>query len=255
MIAPIRNAFLNMRSDVKYALKQRLRRISKNDIYDHLTERVIRKALGRGSGCVDVGCHRGDILELMLRAAPTGYFYAFEPLPNFFAGLKKDFNQANIEIHEIALSDSDGEAQFNHVVSNPGYSGFLPRRYDRPQETEAKITVKMRRLDDIVDPRHRIDLVKIDVEGAELQVLRGATGLLKRDQPVVVFEHGKGAADFYGTGPQDVHEILVNQCGLAIWLLEDWLSGAPPLTFEAFREQFDEGLNWYFLAAPVRPRA
>lgn len=46
--------------------------------------------------------------------------------------------------------------------------------------------------------------MKIDVEGSELQVLRGAARVIRRDQPVIVFEDGRGAADLCGTRPDDV---------------------------------------------------
>lgn len=250
MPSPLRKALRR----VKYAVRAQLGMLSKNQVYDRLTARVIRRVLRHDSCSVDVGCHRGDILKLMLKAAPAGYFYAFEPLPDFCAGLRQKFISPAIEIHEIALSDEAGEAEFNHVVSNPGYSGFRRRRYDRPAETDTRIRVRMRRLDDIVDTRRRVDFMKIDVEGAELQVLRGATALLKRDHPVVVFEHGLGAADFYGTRPEDVHEVLVGQCGMEIWTMDDWLRGAAPMSLAAFREQFDKHLNYYFLAGPPGPR-
>lgn len=238
---------------LKQAVRARLGMLSKGEIYDRQTTRVIRRVLRRDSCSIDVGCHRGDILKLMLEAAPAGYSYAFEPLPDFCAGLRQKFTRPGIEIHEIALSDADGEAEFNHVVSRPAYSGFRRRRYERPTETEARIWVRMRRLDDIIDPRRKVDFIKIDVEGAELQVLRGATAVLQRDHPVVVFEHGLGAADFYGTRPEEVHALLVDQCGMEIWTLDGWLRGAAPMSQAAFCEQFDKCLNYYFLAGP-RPQ-
>jgi len=235
---------------VKFAVRAQLGRLSKNETYDRQTAWVIRRVLRRDSCSIDVGCHRGDILKHMLKAAPEGYFYAFEPLPDFCAGLRQKFADPGIEIHQIALSDEAGEAEFNHVISNPAYSGFRRRRYDRPAETDTRIKVRMDRLDDIVDTHRKIDLMKIDVEGAELQVLRGATAMLKRDQPIVVFEHGLGAADFYGTRPEHVHDVLVGQCGMEIWTMDDWLRGAAPMSLAAFREQFDKCLNYYFLAGP-----
>lgn len=249
------NPFRKVLRRLMRAVRARLGLLPKNQLYDHLTAEVIRKVLRRGSCSIDVGCHKGDILKLMLKAAPAGYCYAFEPLPDFCAGLRQKFTRPGIEIHEIALSDADGEAEFNHVVSNPGYSGFRKRRYDRPTETDTRIRVRMRRLDDIVDPQRKVDFIKIDVEGAELQVLRGATAMLQRDHPVVVFEHGLGAADCYGTRPEDVHALLVGQCGMQIWTMDAWLRGAAPLSQAAFCEQFDQRLNYYFLAGPPGPRA
>ena len=61
-----------------------------------------------------------------------------------------------------------------------------------------------------------IHFMKIDVEGAELQVLRGAIQTILKYKPVIVFEHGLGAADHYGTKPEDIYDFLVSECGLSI---------------------------------------
>ena len=48
--------------------------------YDALTREIIRRELKPDSTCVDVGCHSGEILDMMLEAAPRGEFYCFEPI-------------------------------------------------------------------------------------------------------------------------------------------------------------------------------
>jgi hypothetical protein len=59
-------------------------------------------------------------------------------------------------------------------------------------------------------------LLKVDVEGAELQVLRGAFNTLCRHRPYVFFEHGRGGADHYDTTPYQLFDFLVDECGLRI---------------------------------------
>lgn len=219
---------------------------------DAQTMAVMERVLERRSNCIDVGCHKGLILDVMLRLAPQGRHFAFEPLPDLFAGLQRKYAAAaNLSLHEVALSDSVSEATFQHVVSNPGYSGLLRRRYDRPNEDVAEITVRLARLDDIVSAATPIRFVKIDVEGAELQVLRGATAMLRRDRPFVVFEHGQGAADCYGTRPEHVFDLFA-ECGLHLSLMNDWLApgGKQTLSRDAFIDQFDASRNYYFLAHP-----
>jgi hypothetical protein len=73
-------------------------------------------------------------------------------------------------------------------------------------------------------------LIKIDVEGAEEQVLRGALETIRRHQPVVVLEHGNSAAA-YGTRPDDVFRLLCDEAGLRIFDMD----GVGPYTLERFR--------------------
>ena len=137
-------------------------------------------------------------------------------------------------------------------MSNPGYSGLEKRNYDHPDEVDMKITVSTDLLDNIVQEGERISFIKIDVEGAELGVLKGAVSTIRRDMPFIVFEHGIGAADLYGTRPEDLFELLHAKCDLDISLLDHWLEGSPPLSETAFGEQFYGRKNYCFLAHPRR---
>jgi len=223
-----------------------------NTLYDLQTEAIMERVLDRRSTCIDIGCHEGAILDAMLRIAPEGTHYAFEPLPHLHAALASKYaGAANVRLFEVALSESPGKATFQHVVTNPAYSGLLRRKYARDDEEIVEIPVTLARLDDLLPPDAPVRLVKIDVEGAELQVLKGATATLKRCRPYVVFEHGRGAADCYGTTPGQVYDLLAG-CGLRISVMGDWLEAGSGKTLgrEAFAEQFETGRNYYFVAHP-----
>lgn len=75
-----------------------------NALYDKQTGEVINRVLAEKSCGVDIGCHRGDILRLMLAAAPNGTHFAFEPIPDLYAYLVKNFGrQTNVIIKQVAL--------------------------------------------------------------------------------------------------------------------------------------------------------
>lgn len=93
-----------------------------------------------------------------------------------------------------------------------------------------------------------MDFIKIDVEGAEYLVMKGAEYYLKTSKPIIVFEHGWGGTNFYGKKPEDIYELLCDKCGLSISLLSDWLLKKPPLDLAAFCDQFYQGKNYYFMA-------
>lgn len=217
-----------------------------NQRYDRQTRAVIKKVCKNDANTVDVGCHKGEVLDEILKSAPSGQHFGFEPIPHFFEKLKKNY-PVNCHFYDLALSNQKGETTFNYVVSNPSYSGIQRRRYDKSGEVDQQIRVKMDLLDSVLPPDLKIDFIKIDVEGAEFLVLQGAEQTLKKWKPVVVFEHGLGGADVYGVRPGQVFDFLQN-CGLNISLMGDWLKGKPAFSKNEFVRQFDEGLNYYFIA-------
>ena len=226
--------------------------IDKNCFYDALTEIVFSRSLSENATCVDVGCHQGAILDKMMAYAGRGKFYAFEPLPHLFEGLKERYqHHKNVTLYNTALSDTVGKSSFNYVITNPGYSGLIKRRYDRPEEQDTEITVETDLLDNLLKD-DSVDLIKVDVEGAEEKVLLGAKQIIKRDKPLIIFEHGLGGADCYGTTPEGIFDLLVDECGLTIMLLNDYLKKRSPLTRTGFCDQYYNGINYYFLACAAQ---
>lgn len=221
-----------------------------NHIYDRQTIEVMRRVLAPDSTGVDIGCNEGLVLRALSQVAPMGHHHAFEPVPHLFRDLQTAFgSNPRIHLHNMALSDTTGTATFQHVVTNNGYSGLKARRYDRPDEQVEQIEVRVDRLDHVLTGDLPVKLVKIDVEGAELQVLKGAVNLLSRWKPVVLFEHGIGGSDFYGTLPQHIHDLL-SGCGLRVFLTRKWLKsgGKEALSRDQFIDQFWEQTNYFFLA-------
>jgi len=224
--------------------------LTKNLKYDRLTTRIMEKVIANDSSCVDVGCHKGEMLDLMLKYAPNGQHYAFEPIPAMFAQLKTKYTQDNIHLFSCALSDKKGTTTFNYVKNAPAYSGIMKRRYDVKHPEIEEINVKLDLLDHLVPENQVVKFIKIDVEGAEYGVLRGAKSILKKDKPFVVFEFGLGASDYYQTTPEMIYQLLVEECGLQISNLKGWISQSPPLTLEAFTQHYLQSKEYYFLAHP-----
>jgi FkbM family methyltransferase len=208
----------------------------------------MRRCLRIDSNCIDIGCHQGSFLHEMLRFAPEGHHYAFEPIPNLYQELVKHFPK--VEIYDIALSNNKAETSFQFVTSNPGYSGLKRRKYDRSDEVIEQITVKTDLLDSIIPENVPISFIKMDVEGGELGVFQGAVKTIGKNRPLIVFEHGLGAADFYKTTPDQVYDLLTNTCSLHVSLMSDWLADKNPLERQEFRDHFYTQGNYYFLAHP-----
>lgn len=216
--------------------------------YDRQTSKVMRRRLNSNSNCVDAGCYRGDILREMMRISPHGQLFAFEPIPEDYQFLTRNYGKARI--FNIALSDQSGTATFYHVVGRPARSGLRRQRYPDPNEKVEEIVVTVDTLDNVIPKETPIDFIKIDVEGAELSVLRGGKELIKKDQPVIVFEHSPDAAIEYGTKPEEVHDLLSQECGLEVSLMERWLIGETPYTRQEFCRAVYSYAEFYFIAYP-----
>lgn len=222
--------------------------VTKNMYFDRLTNEIMKQNIKKASNCIDVGCHKGEMLVEILKLAPKGTHFAFEPIPAMYKNLDRQFG-AKAKIFAYALSDKCGKTTFQHVKNAPAYSGIKKRRYDIAKPEIEEIEVEISTLDTIIPTEIKIDFIKIDVEGAELGVLQGAIQLLKRDLPVVLFEFGLGASDFYGTKPDDIYRLLVTDCNLKIFTLKGFLRKQNPLSLAQLTSLFLENKEYYFVAA------
>jgi FkbM family methyltransferase len=211
--------------------------IRDNELIVALIERVVRPQ----DVCFDVGAHRGLILREIVRNAPLARHHCWEPIPELAAALRTDF--PTVDVRAAALGDIDGTSRYNVALDAPGWSGFLARPTAGASRFR-EIEVVVERLDSLSLPDPA--LIKIDVEGAELGVLKGARGVLESARPIVVFEHGRGSADVYGTQPEDIHDMLVKQLGYVI----TGLDGDGPYSTERFRQIFERHERVNFVAWP-----
>jgi hypothetical protein len=153
-----------------------------------------------------------------------------------------------VDVHEAALSNHAGSSEFAYVEgSSEGCSGFIFRELPTDREvTVQQIEVRVEVLDDVLDPDYRPALIKIDVEGAEQQVIEGALNTLRRHKPIVVFEHGLGSANVYGTEPADIHRLFNDGAGLRIFDLD----GEGPYSLAEFERAYNACERVNFVARP-----
>jgi FkbM family methyltransferase len=204
---------------------------------------VLTSVLRADSTYVDVGTNRGQVLRESVRLAPNGRHIAFEPIPSLAAEVKRSF--PGVDCREMALGAERGVAEFCHFRTLDGWSGL--RR--SPEISDARgdpeyIRVKVSTLDAELGGL-RPALVKIDVEGAELEVLTGGPTLLSEVRPVVIFEHVAGAAALYGTTSSAIWDLLAD---LSYRVFA--ITGDGPFDRSAFADS-TRIVNW--LATPGAP--
>jgi FkbM family methyltransferase len=210
---------------------------------EHALAVVLATALRGDSNAIDVGANVGAVLESIVRIAPAGRHIAYEPIPDLHEQLVSRF--PGVDVRRAALSDVAETTEFSHVLDAPAYSGLKQRELPPGSGEVKQIVVRTERLDDVIEDGFVPALLKIDVEGAELNVLRGAEQTLQRHRPFVLFEHGAGGADVYGATPAEVFDLL-DAAHLRIFDMD----GDGPYSRERFCETFTKPI-WNFLAAPA----
>jgi FkbM family methyltransferase len=205
---------------------------------------ILASSLSEDALYVDVGANRGQILGAAAGIASAGVQIAFEPIPALAAEVRRAFPA--VDCREMALSARPGVAEFCHFRTMDGWSG-LRRSPEISDELGAPefIEVRVSTLD-VELAGLSPSVVKIDVEGAELEVLQGGRSLLARAKPLVIFEHVNSAAGLYGA-PADAPWELLGELGYRIFSV----LGAGPFTREDFAAN-ETVVNW--LAVPrLRP--
>jgi FkbM family methyltransferase len=201
---------------------------------------LLAGVLAPDASCVDVGANLGVVLDDFVRCAPEGRHVAYEPLPELAADLARRYPE--VDVRNAAVSDHRGTATFFRDPAAHSQSSLSV--LDRAPGELEELEVELVDLDSSLPPDMAPALLKIDVEGAEEQVLRGARETLRRHRPVVVLEHGAGAR-FFGTRSETIHELL-SEAGLRVYDVD----GQGPYTAAAFAARVSRGDLWTFLARP-----
>lgn len=144
-----------------------------------------------GGVVVDVGAHEGRWAEAALRTLRPERLYAIEPSPATFARLAERLGEGpGLELVQCAVGDHIGEAEL-HLTNSSDFNSLLPlhpgtaSHYSALRET-GTVSVPLHTLDELLINVGTVQVLKIDVQGAESAVLRGASAVLGRTQAVIL---------------------------------------------------------------------
>ncbi|HTD65127.1 MAG TPA: FkbM family methyltransferase [Candidatus Limnocylindria bacterium] len=224
-------------------------------VFDKVVPEAIARLLDREETAIEVGANIGQNCSLMARrVGPGGAVLAFEPHPEIVAELRQNAARwdrakfAPIQIEQIALGSANGEALLDcgeEFETNRGSASL------RTAVTQGgrRFQVKVARLDEYINNLSQVAVCKIDVEGHELEVLRGAKQALRRGAiRDIIFED-------FAPQPSPVTEFL-QQHGYEVFKLG---SGRlkPFLLAPSAPQQSGQQETHNFLATldPVRARA
>ncbi|MFO0973666.1 MAG: FkbM family methyltransferase [Phycisphaerae bacterium] len=168
---------------------------------------VLRRIVRAGDTVIDVGANYGWYATLLARlVGPTGRVHAFEPSPTTMALLRRNCDgngvTDRITFNAQGLADRPGRATI-HVPRQHGGASLKPY-YDEPTE---RFDIELTTLDEYAAraalPTVRV--VKLDVEGSEFPIIRGATRLLSApDGPMLLLEVSRVTAQQFGYTPEEV---------------------------------------------------
>jgi FkbM family methyltransferase len=176
---------------------------------------ALESGLSAGAVFLDVGAHIGyDSLKAARRVGPSGRVVAFEPNPSTAALLRDNITSSGIEniiVQQIACTDSETTLTFFDSTAG-GNSGSSSLAAENAGSADRSFTVKARPIDAVIAELglSRVDVVKADVEGAELLVLRGATETLRRFKPLVLLEVVPRQLANMGTSVEEVEAFLAS---------------------------------------------
>lgn len=203
-----KSTIVGYKSDSYFSRMKRSRK--ENDFLTY----IVRRTLRADSNVLDVGANIGVTSVLFAGTATAGQVHSFEPSPTAFPLLQATIEAndlANVTAHQLACGAQKGQLTF---FDNPDSASASHLAVADRTLGQSNATVEVTTLDDFVQERgiDRLDLVKIDVEGLELDVLTGASDVLSRLKPGVFLEFNSFTLIAYGNqNPRFVLETLLER--------------------------------------------
>lgn len=198
----------------------------KNRSHEQDVEQFITGFLQKGDTVLDVGAQIGMFTAIAAQLiGPDGRLYAFEPDEQNHSDLQSTRTRNgldNVTILNVGLSDTVGEATFHRPDGAWGSfmdgsgGGSVTRDFFK-NSTIKTFTIQTQTIDNVVQQRsiEQLDLIKIDVDGPEVAIMRGAVDTLVRHKPAVMVE----ASRFYQEHGASVGELfdILQQHGYQIY--------------------------------------
>jgi FkbM family methyltransferase len=175
-------------------------------------ELEILAGLCKGKGTLfDIGANVGWYSLNLAKRFPALRVFSFEPVPATYKTLRANIalnGLSNIHTFNHGLSDRRGKTSF---FVDPSCSGSASAARLTGSRHLTRVVCRVQKLDDFVKRRRvKVDVIKCDVEGAELLVLKGGIQTLERDQPIIFLEMLRKWSAAFGYHPNDIIKLLSN---------------------------------------------
>ncbi|MEZ4538635.1 MAG: FkbM family methyltransferase [Chloroflexota bacterium] len=224
--------------------------------YEPNVSRVVSGLLSPGATFIDVGANIGYFSLLgASRVGRTGKVFSFEPNPAN-CDLLRMSAAANgfedvISVHTAAVAEQKGQLQF----TTPGIdsNGRVVNPAEAERGTVDTWTVEAVTLDEVLADCRRVDVIKIDVEGAEARVWRGMQETIRRHKPVITFEFSPGLLRHTSeVDPAEFLREVQSVYDLYIILPTGETASAPDAIADIMKTHEDSGLSHLDILAKPR---
>lgn len=160
--------------------------------YEPVIAASFRKYIGSGDTVVDIGANIGmhTVLASSL-VGPSGTVIACEPDPQSLVLLSKCVitnRLSNVKVYGLAIGDHAGSVDLHVDLRTARTTSLLPSAWSPDKQSRFPLRCGQSTLDRVTEALKAVSLVKVDVEGAELAVLKGGQESIRRWRPVVLIE-------------------------------------------------------------------
>jgi len=184
--------------------------------FEPQTAKALSNLVQPGNFVLDIGANIGaHTLPLALYVGDRGKVVAFEPTEFAYQKLLKNMSlnpelKSRIVAEQVMLGQENKETCATAIYSSWRLVGDAERHPRHLGELKSTDGASMWRLDSYLDTHQypRVDLIKLDVDGYECEVLRGATGRLERDRPIICFELAPYVAHEHNSSLADLVQLL-----------------------------------------------
>jgi FkbM family methyltransferase len=183
--------------------------------YDKLLHKFLEKHIKPSMVVFDIGANIGELTVHMAKLTGLyGRIYAFEPAPTLLKRLWENITINRVDqivrVHDVALSTENGKAMFSFAEIDMENQGMGSLVNTNNHVVSQELMVKTIRMDDFV--RHealkRIDLIKVDIQGGEIDFIKGALHTLSELEPDIVIEVSPSDLACLGKKPEDLIRLL-----------------------------------------------
>jgi len=199
--------------------------LANNKVWEPQETKYLKKIIKKGMNAVDIGAHIGYYSVLFSKwVGNKGKVFCFEPEPDNFKLLlknKRANHSKNLVLFQKAVSNIDGSTNLFLNAENKGDHRILDFYVSGNDESRQKIKIDCIKLDSVISARQKIDVIKMDIQGAEMLALQGMNEILTNNPTMtMLIEFWPFAIEKSGYRPEQFLE-KIRQYEFTISILKD----------------------------------